>query len=105
MCGRKQEENKQIVRSEPSTVQTAVRIHHDRIPAKYTPYVKGVVGLSLLGFAGWLLQNFLQLRGVVNLLASRIDLGSSVITSKPANDDQVKTGQRTRSGTALFCLA
>jgi len=28
-----------------------------------------------LGLAGWLLQNFLQLRGVVNLLASRIDLG------------------------------
>jgi hypothetical protein len=27
-----------------------------------------------LGVAGWLLQNFLQLRGFVNLLASRIDL-------------------------------
>jgi len=33
------------------------------------------VGLSLLGLTGWLLQNFLQLRGVVNLIASRIDLG------------------------------
>jgi len=30
---------------------------------------------ALLGLAGWLLQNFIQLRGVVNLLASRIDLG------------------------------
>ena len=27
-----------------------------------------------LSFAGWLLQNFFQLRGIVNLLASRIDL-------------------------------
>lgn len=31
--------------------------------------------LALLGFAGWRLQNFFQLRGVVDLLASRIDLG------------------------------
>ena len=36
--------------------------------------LKGVSAVGLLGIAGWLLQNFLQLRGVVNLLASRIDL-------------------------------
>jgi hypothetical protein len=75
MGGDQQEESKQIVRSEPSPVQAAVPTLQHRIPAKYLPYVKGAVGLSLLGFAGWLLQNFLQLRGIVNLLASRIDLG------------------------------
>src|SRR5579862_4066692 len=34
------------------------------------------VGLALpaLGVAGWLLQNFLQLRGVVNVIASQVDL-------------------------------
>jgi hypothetical protein len=43
------------------------------------PYARSVARFvsvaSLLGFAGWLLQNFLQLRSVVDLLASRIDLG------------------------------
>src|SRR5690242_3077331 len=30
--------------------------------------------LGLIGWAGWSIQNFLSLRGVVNLLASRISL-------------------------------
>jgi hypothetical protein len=35
--------------------------------------------LGLLTFAGWLLQNFLQLRGVVDLVASRIDLAVMLV--------------------------
>ena len=35
-----------------------------------------VSAASLISFAGWLLQNFLQLRGVVNLVLSRIDLAA-----------------------------
>jgi hypothetical protein len=35
---------------------------------------KGGIAILLLGTAEWLFQNFLQLRGIVNLLASRIDL-------------------------------
>ena len=31
--------------------------------------------VGLLGLVGWLFQNFLQLRGVVDVVASRIDLG------------------------------
>lgn len=34
-------------------------------------------GICLLPFAGWLIQNFFQLRGYVNLLASRIHLYSA----------------------------
>ena len=45
---------------------------------RVTPRIAAVLKIGatipLLGVAGWLLQNFLQLRGVVNLLASRIDL-------------------------------
>ena len=44
------------------------------IPPRWIPYIRIGVVVSLLGFVGWLLQNFLQLRGVVDLLASRIDL-------------------------------
>jgi len=36
--------------------------------------IKLGAAIPLLGLAGWLIQNFLQLRGFVNLLASRIDL-------------------------------
>ncbi len=37
--------------------------------------IRAVSSVGLVGFAGWLFQNFLQLRGVVNLEASRIVLG------------------------------
>jgi len=36
--------------------------------------LKGVAVTALLGWAGWFFQNFLQLRGVVNILASRVNL-------------------------------
>jgi hypothetical protein len=43
-----------------------------------TARVIGVGGLIVL--LGWLFQNFLQLRGVVNLLLSRIDLWLMVLS-------------------------
>lgn len=51
-----------------------VQVWRWRVTPKAATIIKGAATLSLLGVAGWLLQNFLQLRGVVNLLASRIDL-------------------------------
>jgi hypothetical protein len=35
--------------------------------------------VGLLGVAGWFIQNFLQVRGVVNLFASRLFLGAAVL--------------------------
>jgi hypothetical protein len=54
--------------------RTSIQIWHWRVAARHAPYIKIGAMLPFLGLAGWLLQNFLQLRGVVNLLASRIDL-------------------------------
>lgn len=45
------------------------------LPPGARSLAKGIGVGALLGLVGWLLQNFLQLRGVVDLLASRIDLG------------------------------
>jgi len=51
-----------------------VRVWRWDVPVRAfkTTRVVGVGGLIVL--AGWLFQNFLQLRGVVNLLLSRVDL-------------------------------
>jgi hypothetical protein len=51
-----------------------VRIWRWSVKKKTATVVRLAAAIPLLGFAGWLLQNFLQLRGVVDLLASRIDL-------------------------------
>ena len=51
-----------------------VRIWRWSVTPKTVRSIKIGGAISLLTFAGWLFQNFLQLRGVVHLLASRIDL-------------------------------
>ena len=51
-----------------------VRIWHWSLSPKTAKIIQIAVVLPLLGCAGWLIQNFLQLRGIVDLLASRIDL-------------------------------
>lgn len=58
----------------PPEDRNLVQVWRWRVTPKAATIVKGAAALTLLGVAGWLLQNFLQLRGVVNLLASRIDL-------------------------------
>ena len=52
-----------------------VQIWRWRVTPNNARLIKFGAVLPALAFAGWLLQNFLQLRGVVNLLASRIVLG------------------------------
>ncbi len=44
------------------------------VSARKAKAIRLALAIPSLGLAGWLLQNFLQLRGVVDLLASRIDL-------------------------------
>lgn len=61
------------------------------------------MGLSLLGFAGWLLQNFLQLRGVVNLIASRIDL-SFLFLTLVLFGWLITSRKLYRSATVILCL-
>ena len=51
-----------------------VTIWHRQFPPKAAWFIKAGITLPSLAFAGWLFQNFLQLRGFVNLIASRIDL-------------------------------
>jgi hypothetical protein len=46
-----------------------------RVQPKTARIIRIGAAVPALGCAAWLLQNFLQLRGVVNLTASRIDLG------------------------------
>jgi hypothetical protein len=45
-----------------------------RVQPKTARIIKVAATIPAIGCAAWLLQNFLQLRGVVNLMASRIDL-------------------------------
>ena len=45
-----------------------------RVTPKQAVFIRIGVASPFVALAAWLLQNFLQLRGVVNLLASRIDL-------------------------------
>jgi hypothetical protein len=52
-----------------------VQVWRWQVLSKTVKVIKVAAMLPLLGVAGWLVQNFLQLRGVVNLTASRIDLG------------------------------
>lgn len=52
----------------------SVSILRWRVTPKSANWIKFGSVSGLLVFAGWLLQNFFQLRGIVNLLASRIDL-------------------------------
>ena len=55
--------------------------HREALPSygiRKAVFAFSVVGL--LGFTGWLFQNFLQLRGVVDLVASRIDLAAMWVT-------------------------
>ena len=58
----------------PPSDHESVQIWHWHVPRKAWKAIKFVSVVSLLSFAAWLFQNFLQLRGVVNLLASRVDL-------------------------------
>lgn len=51
-----------------------VQIWGWRVNPKMARAIKVGTALPLFAVAGWLLQNFLQLRGIVNLTASRIDL-------------------------------
>jgi hypothetical protein len=51
-----------------------VRIWRWSVTQKTARLIRIGAALPSLALAGWLLQNFLQLRGVVDLLASRIDL-------------------------------
>src|SRR5256885_6692180 len=53
---------------------TPVQFLRWRVNPKQLRLVKFGLSLPLLGLAGWLVQNFLQLRGVVNLPASRVVL-------------------------------
>jgi hypothetical protein len=45
-----------------------------RVTPKMAALIRAGMAIPAIGVAGWLLQNFLQLRGVVNLAASRVDL-------------------------------
>jgi hypothetical protein len=47
----------------------------DIVNPSVRPLVKVASLLACISVAGWFFQNFLQLRGFVDLLASRIDLG------------------------------
>jgi hypothetical protein len=58
----------------PQNQIASVPVLRWRVTPKIASALKIGAAVPLLGVAGWLLQNFLQLRGVVNLLASRIDL-------------------------------
>ena len=62
--------------SEPEILLSdcSVQFGRWRITPRAVTIIRVGAVVPLLGVAGWLLQNFLQLRGVVNLLASRIDL-------------------------------
>lgn len=51
-----------------------VRMWWWQVQPKTARIIKIGAALPAIGCAGWLFQNFLQLRGVVNLTASRIDL-------------------------------
>jgi len=59
----------------PPPDHPSVSVWRWRVTPKTAVIVRVGAAISSLGVAGWLLQNFLQLRGVVSLLASRIDLG------------------------------
>src|SRR5579864_1350785 len=70
------EENRGLV---PEIVPTGQKLRVGQwampVTARQFFVIKAGCVLALLSFAGWLLQNFFQLRGVVDLLVSRIDLG------------------------------
>ena len=59
----------------PPTGQAVVKVGPWRVTPRQAAFIKIGAATPILAVAGWLLQNFLQLRGVVNLLASRVDLG------------------------------
>ena len=59
----------------PPEEQSLVQVWRWHVTPRTATLVKFGAAIPALGGAGWLLQNFLQLRGIVNLLASRIDLG------------------------------
>jgi len=73
-----QESTLDIVRP-PAPPSEGVNFFGMRMAPKAAKIVKGITATGLLGLAAWLLQNFLQLRGLVNLLASRIDLAFLVL--------------------------
>ena len=60
----------EILPPEPNSV----RFWRWTVTAKQSKNIKIGVSIPCFAIAGWLLQNFLQLRGVVDLRASRIDL-------------------------------
>jgi hypothetical protein len=58
----------------PPFVPDTVRVLWWSVSPKTAKAIKVLAPIPSLVLAGWLFQNFLQLRGVVDLLASRIDL-------------------------------
>src|SRR6476660_4405669 len=56
-----------------------VQIVHWRVTPKVAALIKATMVAPAIAVAGWLVQNFLQLRGVVNLTASRVDLAFIVL--------------------------
>jgi hypothetical protein len=72
--------NPEILPKEPKSLQIGEWV----IPASAVQVIKTVIKttviFALLGWAAWSLQNFLQLRGVVNVLASRINLAFLFVT-------------------------
>src|ERR1700731_792588 len=66
--------NPEILPKEPKSLQIGQWIIPQNAVQVIKTVIKAGVILALLSWAGWSLQNFLQLRGVVNVLASRINL-------------------------------
>jgi len=63
----------------PPENNRSVQIWWWRVQPQTARGIKLAAAVPALGCAAWLLQNFLQLRGVVNLTASRIDLAFLVL--------------------------
>src|SRR5260370_26828967 len=55
--------------------QKSLQLGRWSIPLRSTKVIKYAFIAGILSWVGWSLQNFLSLRGVMNLLASRINLG------------------------------
>jgi hypothetical protein len=64
----------EILPPEKPAAVSPVQIGRFSIPVVVIQVVRWASVLVLLGWAGWSLQNFISLRGIVNLLASRINL-------------------------------
>jgi len=58
----------------PPVPSELVTIGRWRVSPRTAAWIKVGTATPAIAWAGWLLQNFIQLRGIVNLLASRVDL-------------------------------